>query len=178
VGLVALSPERAKCESPGQRPGSRVAIARQALKGRNLAAACPSRPFRASNVAAHSSPGRCPGLSSSAPSGHLQRGQGIGNANRIPGLVSVRAATVGPKAQPFSQPWATPRGNETPRSSNRPNGPTVLRREPLARWADNHQSALSETQGDAQGWANYAPSGQIRRRTLPLRRSRNRLASL
>jgi len=64
--------------------------------------------------------------------------------SRLRDFVPVLAAIVGPEAQPFYQPWATPRERETPRFSNRPNGPTALRGKPLARWADNRRAVVSE----------------------------------
>ena len=48
--------------SPGQRPGFRHRTAVCALKGRRV-----PHPFRADNRAQPYSPGRCPGLASSAP---------------------------------------------------------------------------------------------------------------
>src|SRR5262249_5191475 len=68
--LFALSPERATYDSPGQRPGkSVVEKIQRALKGRNKwKTSTLYRPCRAFQIyLGH--PGRCPGLTYSAPSG-------------------------------------------------------------------------------------------------------------
>jgi hypothetical protein len=66
----------------------------------------------------------------------------------------------GPKAQPFSQFWATPRVSRNNRSSPRPNGPTVLL---TNSWAVGPKPgvAISVPLGVAQGWENGCPFGAI-----------------
>ena len=72
----------------------------------------------------------------------------------------ISRPTDGPKAPPFAQPRATPWGDGSREESlQRPNGPTVRQREPLARWADHSLQLSSDPQGDALGWENRRPFG-------------------
>jgi hypothetical protein len=66
----------------------------------------------------------------------------------------------GLKAQPFSQPWATPRGIRYHTTSHRPNGSTDLQ---ANRWAVDPEPAyaLCVPLGVAQGWENHGPFGAI-----------------
>ena len=75
-------------------------------------------------------------------------------------LFQIFAAMFGPKAQPFSQPWASPRGTDAIRRY-RPNGPTVLTRKwrtfgPLGRI----RCAASVPRALAWAGRTTAPSGQ------------------
>jgi hypothetical protein len=71
----------------------------------------------------------------------------------------------GPKAQPFFQPWATPRGSRNTGNSPRPNGPTVVQ---ANGWAVGPKTAfaISATLGVAQGWENSCPFGAIATRVV------------
>jgi len=73
--------------------------------------------------------------------------------------VPVSAAIVGPKAQPFSQPWATPRGK---RRRDFPVGPTGQLFSGANGWPVGPfiQNACLRPLGVAQGWENRCPLGQ------------------